>query len=81
MSNPNLSSDKDGLTTVDAAFENTIRPGQIDDFSGQDQIIENLRIFIKAAKIRGEALDHVLFHGPPGLGKQRCQELFPMNWV
>ena len=69
MSNPNLSSDKDGLTTVDAAFENTIRPGQIDDFSGQDQIIENLRIFIKAAKIRGEALDHVLFHGPPGLGK------------
>jgi len=69
MSNPNLSSDKDGLTTADAAFENTIRPGQIDDFSGQDQIIENLRIFIKAAKIRGEALDHVLFHGPPGLGK------------
>ena len=69
MSNPNLSSDKDGLTTVDAAFENTIRPGQIDDFSGQEQIIENLRIFIKAAKIRGEALDHVLFHGPPGLGK------------
>ena len=69
MSNPNLSSDKDGLTTVDAAFENTIRPAQIADFSGQDQIIENLRIFIKAAKIRGEALDHVLFHGPPGLGK------------
>ncbi len=69
MSNPNLSSDKDGLTAADAAFENTIRPGQIDDFSGQDQIIENLRIFIKAAKIRGEALDHVLFHGPPGLGK------------
>lgn len=69
MSNPNLSSDKDSLTATDAAFENTIRPGQIDDFSGQDQIIENLRIFIKAAKIRGEALDHVLFHGPPGLGK------------
>ena len=69
MSNPNLSSDKDGLTTVDAAFENTIRPGQIDDFSGQDQIIENLRIFTKAAKIHGEALDHVLFYGPPGLGK------------
>ncbi|HQV54254.1 MAG TPA: Holliday junction branch migration DNA helicase RuvB, partial [Chitinophagaceae bacterium] len=69
MSNPNLSSDKDNLTASDALFENTIRPAQIADFSGQDQIIENLRIFIKAAKIRGEALDHVLFHGPPGLGK------------
>lgn len=69
MANPNLSSDKDNLTAADAAFENTIRPGQIADFAGQEQIIENLRIFIKAAKIRGEALDHVLFHGPPGLGK------------
>ncbi|MEI2740388.1 MAG: Holliday junction branch migration DNA helicase RuvB [Chitinophagaceae bacterium] len=69
MSNPNLSSDKQNLTSADVAFENTIRPSQIEDFSGQEQIIENLRIFIKAAKIRGEALDHVLFHGPPGLGK------------
>ena len=41
----------------------------MDDFAGQGQIIENMRIFIKAAKIRGEALDHILFHGPPGLGK------------
>jgi Holliday junction DNA helicase RuvB len=69
MSNSNLNSDKEGLNAVDVAFENTIRPSQISDFSGQDQLIENLRIFIKAAKIRGEALDHVLFHGPPGLGK------------
>lgn len=69
MSNPNLSNDKESLTSADAAYENTIRPGQMDDFSGQDKIIENLRIFIKAAKIRGEALDHILFHGPPGLGK------------
>jgi holliday junction DNA helicase RuvB len=69
MANSNLNSDKEGLSAADAAFENTIRPSQINDFSGQDQIIENLRIFIKAAKIRGEALDHVLFHGPPGLGK------------
>ena len=45
MSNPNLSSDKDNLTASDALFENTIRPAQIADFSGQDQIIENLRIF------------------------------------
>ncbi|MBL7743426.1 MAG: Holliday junction branch migration DNA helicase RuvB [Chitinophagaceae bacterium] len=69
MANPNLSSDKQQLSAADKEFENNIRPSQIKDFSGQEQIIENLRIFIKAAKIRGEALDHVLFHGPPGLGK------------
>ncbi len=57
------------LSAADREFENNIRPSALDDFSGQQQIIDNLRIFIKAAKIRGEALDHVLFHGPPGLGK------------
>jgi Holliday junction DNA helicase RuvB len=50
-------------------YENTIRPQSIEDFSGQPHLIENLRIFIKAANLRGEALDHILFHGPPGLGK------------
>src|SRR3954465_7452438 len=69
MANPNLSGDKELLSSADKEFENNIRPAQIDDFAGQGQIIENLRIFIKAAKMRGEALDHVLFHGPPGLGK------------
>lgn len=69
MSNPNLISGKDSLTSADKEFENNIRPTEMEDFSGQPQIIENLRIFIKAAKLRGEALDHVLFHGPPGLGK------------
>lgn len=69
MSNPNLSSDKQQLSSADVVFENSIRPSAISDFAGQEQVIENLRIFIKAAKIRGEALDHVLFHGPPGLGK------------
>ena len=69
MANPNLDKSKDFLTPVDKEFENNIRPAHIDEFSGQAQIIENLKIFIKAAKIRGEALDHVLFHGPPGLGK------------
>lgn len=54
---------------LEREFENSIRPQSIEDFSGQPQLIENLRIFIKAANIRGEALDHVLFHGPPGLGK------------
>jgi Holliday junction DNA helicase RuvB len=69
MANPNLNNDKENLTAADAAFENNIRPAAIDDFSGQLQIIENITIFIKAAKLRGEALDHILFHGPPGLGK------------
>ena len=69
MANPNLNNDKEQLNLNDREFENTIRPSIIDEFSGQSQLIENLLIFIKAAKIRGEALDHVLFHGPPGLGK------------
>src|SRR5215831_1668915 len=69
MGNPNLNKEKNSLTSVDKEFENNIRPAQIKEFAGQEQIIENLKIFIKAAKIRGEALDHILFHGPPGLGK------------
>lgn len=69
MSNPNLNTTKEELLPVDKEFENGIRPREISSFSGQPQIIENLVIFIKAAKLRGEALDHVLFHGPPGLGK------------
>ena len=69
MSNPNLPTDKSQLTPVEKEFENSIRPKEIAEFSGQQQIIDNLKIFIKAAKMRSEALDHVLFHGPPGLGK------------
>ncbi|HEV8507380.1 MAG TPA: Holliday junction branch migration DNA helicase RuvB [Chitinophagaceae bacterium] len=69
MSNPNLHTDKSQLTPVEKEFENTIRPKEIAEFSGQQQIIDNLKIFIKAAKMRSEALDHILFHGPPGLGK------------
>src|SRR3954468_8758649 len=59
----------DQLSAQEREYENSIRPQIIDDFSGQPHLIENLRIFIKAANMRGEALDHVLFHGPPGLGK------------
>lgn len=69
MANPNLNSEKAGLSAADKEFENNIRPAAIDEFAGQQQIVENLRIFIRAAKQRGEALDHILFHGPPGLGK------------
>jgi len=69
MSNPNLHTEKTQLTAAEKEFENNIRPKEIVEFSGQAQLIDNLVIFIKAAKMRGEALDHVLFHGPPGLGK------------
>jgi Holliday junction DNA helicase RuvB len=69
MANPNLNNQRELLNAADKEFENNIRPSHIEEFAGQGQIIENLRIFIKAAKIRNEALDHILFHGPPGLGK------------
>src|SRR3984893_8129714 len=69
MPNENLNTEKTSLSSADKEFENTIRPSVISEFAGQQQIIDNLKIFIKAAKLRGEALDHVLFHGPPGLGK------------
>lgn len=69
MSNPNLNTNKQVQNTAEQEFENSIRPKLIEEFSGQPQLIENLTIFIKAAKLRGEALDHLLFHGPPGLGK------------
>ncbi|MCR4288231.1 MAG: AAA family ATPase, partial [Deltaproteobacteria bacterium] len=50
-------------------FEATLRPKRIEDFIGQEKLKENLNVFVHAAKARGEALDHVLFYGPPGLGK------------
>lgn len=53
----------------DSELDGKIRPQALDDFTGQKEIVSNLEIYIKAAKLRGEALDHVLFHGPPGLGK------------
>lgn len=69
MGNPNLNTNKEFLLPADKEFENNIRPGLMHEFSGQSQIIDNISIFIKACKMRGEALDHILFHGPPGLGK------------
>ena len=50
-------------------FENALRPLCFEDFSGQQKVVDNLRIFVEAAKYRGEPLDHTLLHGPPGLGK------------
>ena len=63
MANPNLNTDKEFLSPADKEFENNIRPREITDFAGQGQIIENLKIFIKAARLRNEALDHILFCG------------------
>lgn len=54
---------------TDLDFENKIRPQELKTFSGQDKIVDNLTVFIQAALMRGESLDHVLLHGPPGLGK------------
>lgn len=59
----------DEINKSEKEFEQKLRPLQFDDFKGQAQTIENLEIFVQAAKMRGEALDHVLLHGPPGLGK------------
>lgn len=69
MANPNLAAAKAPQSAAEKEFENGIRPADMEAFAGQPQIIENIKIFIKAAKLRGEALDHTLFHGPPGLGK------------
>src|SRR5574344_1640867 len=59
--NTNADKDKD--------LDGIIRPQELEDFTGQKEIVSNLKVYIQAAKKRGEALDHVLFHGPPGLGK------------
>ncbi|AFD06950.1 Holliday junction branch migration DNA helicase RuvB [Solitalea canadensis] len=69
MLNPNLDPNSERLTPTEKEIERVLRPQEFEDFTGQEKILENLRIFVKAAKNRGEALDHVLLHGPPGLGK------------
>ncbi|HAX92874.1 MAG TPA: Holliday junction branch migration DNA helicase RuvB [Bacteroidales bacterium] len=60
---------KDNLTDTDKELEKQLRPVAFDDFKGQKQVIDNLEVFVTAARQRGESLDHVLLHGPPGLGK------------
>ena len=57
------------ITEEDIKLEGSLRPQTLDDYIGQSKIIENLKVYITAAKQRGDALDHVLFYGPPGLGK------------
>ena len=60
---------QEGLSSTDKEVEQALRPSSFEDFSGQDKILENLIVFVQAANLRNESLDHVLLHGPPGLGK------------
>jgi Holliday junction DNA helicase RuvB len=67
--NENLDATNNNLDQKELDVEKKLRPLSFEDFTGQDQVLENLKIFVEAANLRGEALDHTLFHGPPGLGK------------
>ncbi len=67
--NENLDPSNENFSPEELDVEKKLRPLSFDDFTGQDQVLENLQIFVQAANLRTEALDHTLFHGPPGLGK------------
>lgn len=67
--NENLDPSNKSYSSEELDLERKLRPLSFDDFAGQENVLENLKIFVKAANLRGEALDHTLFHGPPGLGK------------
>jgi len=70
-----FSADSSNLSAPEKEFEKLIRPLSFDEFVGQSQIVENLKVFVKAAKQRGEPLDHTLLHGPPGLGKTTLSQI------
>nr|WP_299383294.1 Holliday junction branch migration DNA helicase RuvB [Allomuricauda sp.] len=67
--NENLDPTSQNFSQEELDIERALRPVTFDDFTGQEQVLENLKVFVQAANLRGEALDHTLFHGPPGLGK------------
>ena len=67
--NENLNPNGDHFTPEEHDIEKALRPLSFEDFTGQDQVLENLQVFVKASNLRNDALDHTLFHGPPGLGK------------
>ncbi len=79
MRNPNLDPDKDHQSEESQQYERALRPKSLDDFSGQPKIVENLKVFIQAARMREEALDHVLLHGPPGLGKTTLSHIVALE--
>ncbi len=67
--NENLDANEENLSSSDKELEKALRPIEFNDFSGQESVVDNLKVFVQAAKQREESLDHVLLHGPPGLGK------------
>ena len=67
--NEHLDPTGEHFSSEEMDIERALRPLEFDDFTGQDQVLDNLKVFVEAANMRGEALDHTLFHGPPGLGK------------
>lgn len=67
--NNNLNPTNEDFSPEELDIEKKLRPLSFEDFAGQDQILDNLHVFVEAANRRGDALDHTLFHGPPGLGK------------
>ncbi|GAL62891.1 Holliday junction DNA helicase RuvB [Algibacter lectus] len=77
--NENLDPSDEHFSPEELDVEKQLRPLSFHDFTGQDQVLENLQIFVQAANQRGEALDHALFHGPPGLVKQPWQIFWLMN--
>ncbi len=77
--NPNLDPNKENLSPEEVQVDKALRPKSLKDFSGQPKIVENLDVFIQAAKMREEALDHVLLHGPPGLGKTTLSHIISLE--
>ena len=69
MENEEFDIRQERTSKAEKDFENALRPLAFSDFSGQQKVVENLEVFVEAAKYRGEPLDHTLLHGPPGLGK------------
>ncbi len=69
MRNDVLKGSNEGMTATDKEIERALRPLSFEDFTGQAKVLDNLEVFVRAAMQRGDALDHVLLHGPPGLGK------------
>ena len=75
-----LRPDKENYSQYDLDQEEQIRPQSFNDFAGQRKTMDNLEVFVSAAKKRGKALDHTLLHGPPGLGKTTLSHILRMNW-
>ena len=73
--NEHLNPTSDNFSSEERDIERALRPLSFDDFSGQDQVLENLKVFVEASNMRGDALDHTLFHGPPGLGKTTLAQI------